>query len=70
MSLTVVGYGLIAIGLALMSMQLGGTATQINLSFFGASGGPLLGMYLLGCLFPCANWIVSVENHFVNKGSV
>ncbi|ELU02515.1 hypothetical protein CAPTEDRAFT_105281, partial [Capitella teleta] len=48
-------FGLLAMCVAFIALQLGGPVTQIAISFFGASGGPLLGMYLLGCLFPWAN---------------
>jgi len=49
-------YGAVAIGMGFMAATLGGTVLQASLSFTGASGGPLLGLFLLGGLFPCANW--------------
>lgn len=53
-------FGLVAMSVAFLAMQLGGPATQIALAFFGASGGPLLGMFILGAACRRANWIVSV----------
>jgi len=49
-------YGVVAIGMGFMAATLGGTVLQASLSFTGASGGPLLGLFLLGGFFPCANW--------------
>ena len=59
-------FGGIALAVAFLSLTLGGPATQIALSFFGASGGPLLGLFLLGALFPWANWIVSILEGLFN----
>ena len=61
---TALFFGMVAMLVALISMQLGGPATQIALSFFGASGGPLLGLFLLASLIPWANWIVSNANKY------
>ena len=58
-SFTVIIYGIIAVLMALMTMQMKGPATQIALGFLGAAGGPLMGMYLLGSTIPWANSIVS-----------
>lgn len=56
----VVIYGFGGIGMAFMARNLGGTVLQASLSFTGAAGGPLLGLFLLGGIFPCANWIGAV----------
>ncbi len=37
---------------------------QLSSSFIGASIGPLAGLFILGALFPCANWKVSIR--FIN----
>jgi len=51
----IVIYGCVGIGMAFMSAELGGTVLQASLSFTGAAGGPLLGLFILGAIFPCAN---------------
>jgi len=51
----VVIYGGVAIMMAFISANMGGTVLQASLSFTGASGGPLLGLFILGAFFPCAN---------------
>ena len=38
---------------------------QAALSFNGAATGPLLGIFLLGALFPWANWLVSIMDDVV-----
>lgn len=34
---------------------------QMALSAFGSAGGPVVGIFFLGAIFPQANWIVSCE---------
>ncbi|XP_048750733.2 sodium-coupled monocarboxylate transporter 1-like [Ostrea edulis] len=53
-------YGGAAIGMAFMTMNLGGTVLQASISFTGAVSGPLLGIFVLGAFFPWANWIGAV----------
>ncbi|XP_053387469.1 sodium-coupled monocarboxylate transporter 1-like [Mercenaria mercenaria] len=48
-------FGGAGIGFAFMAKNLGGTVLQASLSFTGAATGPLLGIFLLGGLFPWAN---------------
>lgn len=55
--LLVIVYGAAGVGFAFMAQNLGGTVLQASLSFTGAASGPLLGIFLLGGLFPWANWI-------------
>ena len=52
-------YGVAGIAMAFMAQNLGGTVLQASLSFTGAAGGPLLGLFFLGACFPCANWLAS-----------
>lgn len=47
-------YGLICIGLAFVAEYLGGVL-QAALTIFGVVGGPLLGLFTLGMVFPRAN---------------
>ncbi|XP_039605281.1 sodium-coupled monocarboxylate transporter 1 [Polypterus senegalus] len=49
-------YGAVCIAMAAMS-SLMGNILQAALSIFGMISGPLLGLYLLGMFFPCANSI-------------
>ncbi|KAL4216282.1 Sodium-coupled monocarboxylate transporter 1 [Mactra antiquata] len=53
--LLVAFYGAAGVGFAFMAQNLGGTVLQASLSFTGAASGPLLGIFLLGALFPWAN---------------
>ncbi|XP_058143740.1 sodium-dependent multivitamin transporter [Dasypus novemcinctus] len=48
------GYGLLCLGMAYVSSQMG-SVLQAALSVFGMVGGPLLGLFCLGIFFPCAN---------------
>ena len=56
--LSAIVYGVAGIAMAFMAQNLGGTVLQASLSFTGAAGGPLLGLFFLGACFPCANWLV------------
>ncbi|XP_006628447.2 sodium-coupled monocarboxylate transporter 1 isoform X1 [Lepisosteus oculatus] len=47
-------FGALCIGMAALSSLMGGIL-QAALSIFGMISGPLLGLYLLGMLFPCGN---------------
>ncbi|CAH1790095.1 unnamed protein product [Owenia fusiformis] len=55
--LMVLIYGAAGIGMAFLAQNLGGTVLQASLSFTGAAGGPLIGIFILGAVFPWANWI-------------
>ncbi|XP_021339477.1 sodium-coupled monocarboxylate transporter 1-like isoform X2 [Mizuhopecten yessoensis] len=55
--LTVIVYGVIAIGIAYTLQNVPGPITQLALAIFGACGGPMAGLFFLGGLFPSANWI-------------
>ncbi|KAM6179248.1 sodium-dependent multivitamin transporter [Erethizon dorsatum] len=48
------GYGLLCLGMAYISSQMG-SLLQAAISIFGMVGGPLLGLFCLGIFFPCAN---------------
>ncbi|KAH3802713.1 sodium-coupled monocarboxylate transporter 2-like [Dreissena polymorpha] len=49
-------YGAAGVGFAFIAKTFGGTVLQASQSFTGAASGPILGMFLLGGLFPWANW--------------
>ncbi|XP_023566759.1 sodium-dependent multivitamin transporter isoform X2 [Octodon degus] len=49
-----IGYGLLCLGMAYISSQMG-PLLQAAISIFGMVGGPLLGLFCLGIFFPCAN---------------
>ncbi|XP_076438815.1 sodium-coupled monocarboxylate transporter 1-like [Babylonia areolata] len=53
--LLVLVYGGAGIGMAFMASGLGGHVLQASLSFTGSATGPVLGLFLLGALFPWAN---------------
>lgn len=48
-------FGLLGMAIAFICQRLKGPVTQVAISFDGVSGGPLLGIFLLGSLFPQAN---------------
>lgn len=48
-------FGLLGMVIAFICQRLKGPVTQVAISFDGVSGGPLLGIFLLGSLFPQAN---------------
>ncbi|KAK7477614.1 hypothetical protein BaRGS_00031162 [Batillaria attramentaria] len=52
---SVVVFGLIGCGIALLVSIIGGPMTQIAASLLGAFAGPLTGLFLLGCFSPWAN---------------
>ncbi|XP_064614602.1 LOW QUALITY PROTEIN: sodium-coupled monocarboxylate transporter 1-like [Liolophura sinensis] len=52
----VVGFGVIGIAMSFMARSLGGTVIQAASAFTGSASGPLLGLFLLGGVFPWANW--------------
>ncbi|KAL4222661.1 Sodium-coupled monocarboxylate transporter 1 [Mactra antiquata] len=55
-------YGAAGISFACIVQDFGGTVAQATLSFTGAATGPLLGIFLLGALFPWANSWVRIFN--------
>ncbi|PAA58440.1 hypothetical protein BOX15_Mlig031137g1 [Macrostomum lignano] len=50
-------FGILGTGMGFIATSLGGTVLQASLSFSGATGGPSLGLFLLGALFPFVNWV-------------
>ncbi|XP_059148636.1 sodium-coupled monocarboxylate transporter 1-like [Physella acuta] len=48
-------YGLIIIGLAYLANSLQGPVTQLGASIFGACGGPMFGVFILGACIPWSN---------------
>lgn len=51
----VICYGTIGLLVSLLADRLGGHVLQASISFTGALAGPVLGMFLLGAIFPSAN---------------
>ncbi|BFZ06708.1 hypothetical protein BsWGS_09747 [Bradybaena similaris] len=51
----VLGFGALACGIAVLVSQIGGTLTQISGSLIAAFGGPLIGIFFLGCFCPRSN---------------
>lgn len=45
--------------ISFLVLAVGGNLVQISGSFFGATIGPMLGLFVLGALLPWANWKVS-----------
>ncbi|XP_078098556.1 sodium-coupled monocarboxylate transporter 1-like isoform X2 [Mustelus asterias] len=58
-------FGIICIGMAAVS-SLMGSILQAALTIFGVVGGPLLGLFLLGMIFPCANSIGAISSLVVS----
>ncbi|XP_046560465.1 sodium-coupled monocarboxylate transporter 1-like [Haliotis rubra] len=56
-------YGILAIGLAYAADSMKGPVSQSSLAAFGATGGPVLGMFLLGALIPWCNKMVTLILH-------
>lgn len=48
-------FGILGMAIAFLCQKLKGPVTQIAISFDGLAGGPLLGIFLLGAIFPQAN---------------
>ncbi|KAK7477609.1 hypothetical protein BaRGS_00031157 [Batillaria attramentaria] len=55
LKVSVIIFGIIGVGNALLVSMVGGPLTQVTTSLMSAFGGPLTGLFLLGCFFPCAN---------------
>ncbi|XP_072905820.1 sodium-coupled monocarboxylate transporter 2 isoform X1 [Hemitrygon akajei] len=49
-------FGVVCTSMAVAASLMGGIS-QAALSIHGMCGGPMLGLFSLGILFPCANWI-------------
>ncbi|XP_043561361.1 sodium-coupled monocarboxylate transporter 2 isoform X2 [Chiloscyllium plagiosum] len=52
-------YGVVCTSMAVAASLMGGII-QAALSIHGMCGGPMLGLFTLGILFPCANWIGAI----------
>lgn len=50
-------YGAVSLGVAYIASQLGGVL-EAALSILGMVGGPMVGLFTLGLIFPFANSIV------------
>ncbi|KAI0214333.1 Sodium-coupled monocarboxylate transporter 1 [Lamellibrachia satsuma] len=53
----VVVFAVLGVAMAFVFSLVGGTVLQMSMAFNGAAGAPLVGIFLLGVFFPCANWI-------------
>ncbi|XP_060578332.1 sodium-dependent multivitamin transporter-like [Ruditapes philippinarum] len=58
----VLAYGVLAVILAYMARNLSGPVSQMALSAFGSAGGPVVGIFFLGAMFPQANWIYNTSH--------
>ena len=65
--LSVLIYGILGIAMAFAAQEMGGTVLQASLAFTGSAMGPMLGLFLLGGIFPWANWIVSHYSLLLGK---
>ncbi|XP_048462848.1 sodium-coupled monocarboxylate transporter 2 [Rhincodon typus] len=52
-------FGVVCTSMAIAASLMGGII-QAALSIHGMCGGPMLGLFTLGILFPCANWIGAI----------
>ena len=57
----VVVYGGLAVAMAYLIFELGGTILQLAYSLSGIFGGPNVALYVLGILFPFVNSYVSLQ---------
>lgn len=53
-------YGGLAIGIAYIILNTGGPILQVTQATFGCINGPVVGMFILGATFRCANYKVSL----------
>ncbi|XP_059148824.1 sodium-coupled monocarboxylate transporter 1-like [Physella acuta] len=53
-------YGALGIGVAFLVKELGGTVLQASLSLNGATGAPLIGLFVLGSCFTSTNWVGAI----------
>ena len=54
-------YGGLAVAMAYLIFELGGTILQLAYSLSGIFGGPNVALYVLGILFPFVNSYVSLQ---------
>lgn len=60
-------FGLICIGMAFLASQFAGVL-QAAISIFGIVGGPLIGVYTMGYMFPFVNsWVRMTEADLLHK---
>uniref|UniRef100_A0A803W0Y0 Solute carrier family 5 member 12 n=1 Tax=Ficedula albicollis TaxID=59894 RepID=A0A803W0Y0_FICAL len=57
-------YGVLCTSMAAAASLLGGVV-QASLSIHGMCGGPMLGLFTLGIVFPCANWKFHQEEKII-----